>query len=69
MVYETAIEERHSSLRSVTHTLLLLATGVFLGIMLAELREVAMDSDARAAFEAQPIAGEDWHGNVRRSTP
>lgn len=69
MVYETAIDERHSPLRSVTYTLLVLATGVFLGIMLAELRDLAMDSDARAAFETQPIAGEDWHGNVRRSTP
>ena len=69
MVYETAIEERHSTIRGAVHTLLLLATGVFLGFMLAQLSHLSTSEEARAAFQAGPIAGEDWHGNVRRSAP
>lgn len=52
--------------RTLAQTVLLLAAGVLLGVMIAQ---VHVQGDVREAVNAPPIVGENWHGNVRRSTP
>ncbi|GFE52359.1 hypothetical protein So717_41120 [Roseobacter cerasinus] len=61
-----AFEQRPRVERAPLRVLLALAAGVLVGLMLAEVRT---DVDFKSALTTAPIAGEDWHGNVRRSAP
>ncbi|WP_299674377.1 hypothetical protein [uncultured Roseobacter sp.] len=52
--------------RTMAQTVLILAVGVLFGVMLAQLH---LEGNVQEAVSAPPIAGENWHGNVRHSTP
>lgn len=69
MVFEATVQERHDlqpALRGTAKTLLMLTVGVFIGLMLAE---TSTNEHAETGyFSTGEIVGEDWHGNVRRSS-
>lgn len=70
MVFEATIQDRNAmqnSLRGSMKALLVLGVGVVMGLMLADTFEDALIyGDFLSTGE---IVGQDWHGNVRRSSP
>lgn len=67
MAYDTMTHDhRPVAGQRIARTLLVLVTGIFLGAMLMQVSQTPSDAVVEA-LQAGPIAGEDWHGNVRRS--
>ncbi|MDW3225579.1 MAG: hypothetical protein R8G34_22255 [Paracoccaceae bacterium] len=70
MVFEATVQERNviqNALRGPLKALLVLSVGLFIGLMLAEMPE---RGPSQGDFLVTgDIPGEDWHGNVRRSSP
>lgn len=70
MVFEATVQERnllHARLLGSAKMLPILAVGIVVGLLLAETSlKTAIDADL---FTTGEIIGEDWHGNVRRSSP
>ncbi len=62
----TTIDRHPVRETNAARTLLVLTAGVLFGLMIAQL---GADGQLEEALTTPPIAGEDWHGNVKRSTP
>ncbi|MCV3271201.1 hypothetical protein [Roseobacter sinensis] len=62
----TSFDRQSAPGRTTLRTMLVLAAGVMLGLMITR---VSFDATVHEAMNVAPIAGEDWHGNVRRSGP
>ena len=67
MVYETVLQDRSVvgyGFAKATQVALLVGFGIVLGMVLSDVKPVGVTLDTTSSAV---IAGEDWHGNVRRS--
>ncbi len=71
MVYETTIPGKRLANRAIANfsqAVLLVGFGVLFGLILAQAPERSASANWEDGLQVDPIHGEDWHGNVRRSS-